>query len=723
MERLKGEIKTVTFRSIENGYSVVKVVPGQKSLGRLVTVVGILPGLEAGDEMELYGVWGKHEKFGRQFEAETYQIILPTSIDGLKTYLEAHIKGIGPVYAKKIVDKFGENTTRILESEPGKLAKIRGLTKSKAAEIGQAWRKDAAVRSQLIKLSALGISPKLALKIINQYGDAAHQTIKDHPYQLAEDIWGVGFIKADKIAHKLGFTADHPTRISAAIIHILQKALENGHLFLPQNELVEKTQELVGSKQEKIIAIINQQLKQKSLVSDQGDAVYLSLYHHLEQKLAEMIHKHQQQPKPAQQDKPHSINFAKAFPGVTQKQGFSLNTGQQEAIKSALLNPISILTGGPGTGKSTTLNALVKIFRAKDKTVTLAAPTGRAAKRMTELTDYEAKTIHRTLKIDKSGNAFYNQDNPLPVDFLVVDEASMLDIIIAYRVVSALSPYTHLLLVGDDNQLPSVQAGNVLADLIQSGTVPVVHLTEIFRQARQSAIIRNAHKINAGHFPEFPNHPTDFYFFKEEDAEAAADLIVDLVSQRIPQNFNLDPLRDIQVLAPLHKTACGVGVLNTKLQTLLNPKTVAISEISAGYQVYRVNDRVMQTVNNYEKEVFNGEIGIISRIDISDEKSLLIVDYDGRTVVYKQDELNQITLAYAVSVHKSQGSEYPAIVMPILTSHYIMLARNLLYTAVTRAKQLVVLVGSKKAIGIAVNNNKAAKRYTLLSRRLQDISK
>ena len=720
MEKLRGEVTTVTFRDPTTGYTVLKVAPHTANSTTPATVVGVLVGIAVGDEVEFYGKWGVHKKFGKQFVAESYQIIMPTSLEGLKNYLVAHIKGIGPVYAKKIIDKFGSKTAQILENEPAKLAQIQGITKSKAIEIGRAWKQDAAIRQQLIKLSALGISPKLALKIINKYNDAAYQTIKTNPYQLAEDIWGIGFTKADKIAQNLGITADHPLRIRAAIIYTLQKAVENGHLYLPREELIQLTQDLVEAPPEKIVAGLEQLIQEQKLVGEQ-EAIYLRLYHQLEQQVAALIYQLQQ--RQATQSQGEQFDFQHALSWIEQQQGFRLNRQQQAALELALSNPLSILTGGPGTGKSTTLHALVTIAALAGKKIALAAPTGRAAKRITELTGKEAKTLHRLLKIDQTGKAYYNQQNPLPVDLLVIDEASMLDIFLTYRVLAALGPTAHLLLVGDSNQLPSVQAGNVLGDLIRSGKIPVVSLTEIFRQAQKSAIVRNAHKINAGVYPEFPPHPTDFYFFKEEDAERAAELIVELVRTRIPNNFNLNPRQDIQVLAPLYKTACGVGALNEKLQAALNPKTTARKpEIRYGYQLYRVGDRVMQTVNNYEKEVFNGEIGTIVRIEQIDDTSIITVNYEDNTVNYSQDELYQLTLAYAVSVHKSQGSEYPAIVMPILTSHYIMLARNLLYTAVTRARKLVVLVGSKKAIGIALRNNKAAKRYTLLAERLKTLA-
>jgi exodeoxyribonuclease V alpha subunit len=709
MGKVKGEVKTVTFRDEESGYSVLKVTASSKNPS---TVVGILPGLEVGDEVEFNGKWGAHKKFGKQFTAESYQLILPTSIDGLATYLASHIKGIGPVTSKKIVDKFKTDTPKVLENNPQELVKIRGITKSKAVEIGKEWKRNAAVRNQMIKLSSLSISPNLALKIINKYQDKAFETIKKNPYQLAQDIWGVGFIKADTIARKLGFTANSPERIGAGILHVLYKALDNGHLYLPEDKLIEKSQELVNSPSKKIKSEVERLICKKDLIKDLDNSIYIPLYFHTEKKVAKIIKAHQKFKK-----KITKGNINKELQTIEKEQGFSLNNQQKYAITTTLTNPLTILTGGPGTGKSTTLNALVSILTSKKKKVALAAPTGRAAKRITEITGVEAKTIHRTLKIDKKGQAYYNQDNLLPVDFLIIDEASMLDIILALRVVASIGKGTHLLLVGDDSQLPSVQAGNVLADLINSKTVPVVRLTQIFRQAKKSAIVRNAHKINAGYFPEFPKHPTDFYFFKEEDAEAAAELIVDLVSRRIPQNFSLDPLQDIQVLAPMHKTSCGVAVLNEKLQNKLNPST------QPNMSRYRVHDRIMQTVNNYEKEVFNGEIGTVSSIKKDEEgENILAVDYDGRSVRYKQDELRQTTLAYAVSIHKSQGSEYPAIVMPILTSHYIMLARNLLYTAVTRAKKLVVLVGSKKAIWIALNNNRASRRYTLLSERLKKTS-
>jgi exodeoxyribonuclease V alpha subunit len=721
METLEGKIIRITYRNHENGYTVLKIIPSSGP-GAEITVVGILPGLEIGDEVKFDGAWTSHKKFGRQFSAESYQLTLPSTPEGLKAYLASHVKGIGPVLAQKIITAFADQTTAILEHHPEKLAKIRGITKTKAEEIGRAWQKDRAIRDQLMKLSQLGISPKLSLKIINTYENRAYETIKENPYRLAEDIGGVGFIKADEIASALGFTGSHPQRIAAGVKYVLTKALEEGHLFLPESTLVARTAELISIPAELSAETVAKLVKDGELVKDKDESVYLSRYHEAETDLAEMILKHQrlsQKEKPAAPADLEKIDFPKAFAWVEERQGFPLHPDQKKAIQTALTHPLTVLTGGPGTGKSTTLKALVLILLAKQKKVALCAPTGRAAKRLTEITDFDAKTIHRTLKIDRTGRAHYNRSRFLPVDFLIVDEASMLDVLLAQKLLAAVGPKTYLLIVGDDSQLPSVQAGNVLGDVIASGVIPTVKLTHIFRQAQESAIVRNAHRINGGYFPELPQHPTDFYFFDEPDAAAAADLIVKLVTRRIPREFNVDPMTDVQVLAPMHKGACGVEVLNQRLQETLNPPSPALAETPYGNRVFRVNDRVLQTSNNYEKEVFNGEVGKIARISREDGELKVSVAMNGRLISYTADELDQLTHAFAMSIHKSQGSEFNVVVLPILTSHYIMLARNLLYTAVTRAKKLVVLVGSKQAIGMAVNNDKAQKRYTLLAARLR----
>ena len=719
MDKLRAEVKRVTFRDPESGYSVIKVIPKQQDLrsgnSSTLAIVGILPGLEQGDQIELIGKWGSHKKFGKQFEVNSYQILLPTSTKGLELYLASHIKGIGPATAKKIVDKFGQSTSQIIETQPERLITITGITKVKAEEIVSAWKKDVAVREQLMQFATLGISPKLSLKIINYYGDNAYKTIKTNPYKLAEDIWGVGFSKADVIALEIGFKSDSFHRLAAGLQYALLKSLDQGHLYLPHDELIEHVVELTNIAETKIEKVLRSLVKDNILVDD-DKAIYLKLYFHTEERIAKLLKEHLKQ---GTSDKHLPKSLSKIISSIEIQQKYKLNKDQQNALTTTLTNPISILTGGPGTGKSTTLNALRLILEKQNKKIIMAAPTGRAAKRITEITGFPAKTIHRALKIDKNGKAFYNHDNPLPADFLILDEASMIDIMIAYRVVAALGKNTHILFVGDSSQLPSVQAGNVLADLISSRAIPVIHLTEIFRQAQTSAIVRNAHKINNGSFPEFPHDPTDFYFFRCEEAEPAANLITNLVSERIPKKFKVDPMQDIQVLAPMHKTACGVSVLNEKLQLALNPHTPQTAEIKYGQQTYRVGDRVMQTANNYDKEVFNGEIGsIISIMNIDGEKTMSI-KYEDHIVPYTIDQLHQIILAYAISIHKSQGSEYPVVVIPILTAHYIMLARNLIYTAITRAKQLVILVGSKKALGIAIGNDKPTQRYTKLAQRLQ----
>lgn len=726
MDNLKAEVIRVTFRDKISGYSVIKVIPEQLDLrsgdSGSLAIVGILPGLEKGDQIEISGRWGNHKKFGKQFEVNSYQILLPKSIDGLKLYLSSHIKGIGPAIAKKIVDKFGKSTSEIIENQHEKLTNINGITKIKAEEIALSWKKDVAIREQLIQFATLGISPKLSLKIINYYGNDAFKTIKSNPYKLAEDLWGVGFSKADVIATKVGFKSDSFQRLSAGLQYSLFKALDQGHLYLPQDELIKNTKELTTIDTDKITKVLKKLVKDYILVDD-DKSIYLKTYFHTEEQVSKLIKEHLKQ---GISDRHLPKNFSKVISSIEVKQKYKLNQNQKNAIITTLTNPITILTGGPGTGKSTTLNTLHLLLQKEKKKLIMAAPTGRAAKRITEITGFPAKTIHRALKIDNHGKAFYKHGNPLQTDFLILDETSMIDIMIAYRVISALDKNTHLLLVGDSSQLPSVQAGNVLADLIESRTIPVIHLTEIFRQAQTSAIIRNAHKINSGSFPEFPHEPTDFYFFRCEEAEPAANLITNLVSQRIPKKFNIDPIQDIQVLAPMHKTACGVSMLNEKLQLALNPYKSQSSELQFGHQIYRVGDRIMQTSNNYDKEVFNGEIGSIlsiKKIDSEDETDEMImsIKFDERTVMYTVDQLHQLTLAYAISIHKSQGSEYPAVVIPILTAHYIMLARNLIYTAITRARQLVILVGSKRALGIAINNDKPTLRYTKLAERLQKI--
>lgn len=728
---LMGRVKRITFRSSESGYSVLKVLPlsekakegilvEEKEADRLVTVVGVLPRLEVGDEVEFSGEWGHHPKYGRNFKVSGYEVVIPTTPEGIKRFLASnHIKGVGKVLAERIVEEFKDEVVRVLSEEPQQLVKIKGITLSKAKEIGRQWEKAAMVRRQMIALQGLGLTSSLAAKIIQTYGRGAVRKVKENPYRLAADIWGVGFKRADEIAGRMGITRFDPRRVRSGITYALTKAWEEGHLYLPHDELVEKAVQLLGVTPKQVGVQIEVLINTGALLRE-GEAIYLKFNYRLESDLADQIKligsskldnsrlKRFGPGRLSEQD------WEKLFVWVAQRQGFELNEGQRQAVRTALTTPLSILTGGPGTGKSTTVRALVEIAQSNNIRLMLTSPTGRAAKRLSELTGKEAFTIHRLLKWRPGSAAGYNRTNPLPVDLLVVDEASMLDALLAKKLFEAVRPGTHVLLVGDVDQLPSVQAGNVLRDLIESNTVAVVKLTEIFRQARESAIVRNAHRINRGLSLEFPPHPTDFYFFSVEKIEDVRSCILDLVSRRIPREFGFDPLEEVQVLSPMYKTAAGVAQLNRDLQQILNPSSL----VEGKTRRLGVGDKVLQLVNNYEKEVFNGEIGRV----VAGKQQKLRVRFEEREVEYKGSQLDQLTLAYAISVHKAQGSEYPVVVMPLVTAHYIMLQRNLLYTAVTRAKKLVVLVGSKRALYMALKNDQPTQRYSKLKQRLMGVS-
>ncbi len=735
MAKLAGTVRRLTYRNSENGYSVLKILPleedqaklfdREKDSERLITVVGVMPDIQVDDAVSFEGRWGSHPKHGENFEVTHYFVKSPTTLVGLERFLASdHIKGVGKAYANEIIKRFGDRTHQVLSDSPEELAKIKGITLKKAREIGKQWAQAQKQREQMIRLQGIGATPNLAAKIIKAYGVQAVEAVERNPYQLATDIWGVGFTTADQVAQNLGFEQSHPHRVQAGIRYALSQALEAGHLYLPHEELVGQASRLIQVNPSDIEGQIKQLLADGGLVDESG-AIFLRVFYHAEANLAYLINEMTRLPSRNDRLKRFlsaGINWDEVFAWVASRQGFELNAGQQQTVKVALTTRLSVLTGGPGTGKSTVVNALVDILKTNDFQIVLAAPTGRAAKRMTELSGHPASTIHRLLKLKPGATPQYHQDHPIPADLIVVDEASMLDVLLAEQFFSAVGPGTHVLLVGDVDQLPSVQAGNVLGDIVESNMVPVVQLTRIFRQTEESAIIKNAHRINNGQFPQFSPHPTDFYFFQEEDTQRAGDRIIELVTERIPGQFGFDPREEIQVLSPLYKTGAGVTRLNLDLQRILNPAPPSRHlsgqrELNMGSRVFRVGDRVMQLSNNYEKEVFNGEAGKVVEIG----NGRVRVQFDEKLVEYKVVELDQLTLAYAVSVHKSQGSEYPAVVIPVLTAHYIMLQRNLLYTAITRAKKLVILVGSKKAIWIAIRNDKTGQRYSKLKERLQKV--
>lgn len=715
---LNGSVVRITYYNEENGYSVLRLRPDEEALSQdkegLVTATGNLPEVVTGQYLQLRGTWVKHPKHGVQFQVEQLEQAMPATLDGIRRYLGSGLlKGVGPAFAERIVDHFGAETIEVLDKQPERLREVADIGPKRSKLILAAWDEQKQVREVMLFLHGHGVSTNLATKIHKQYGTRALEVVQRDPYQLARDIYGVGFKTADRIAQALGLPADHPTRLEAGLVYTIGEFTGEGHTYAPRAELLARAAELLGAAQAPIAAAIARLAEQKIVVVEE-DAIYPAELHAAETGVAKLVHALAN----TKEDRFADMPF--------QKEGLTLlaldpnlTAAQQSAIAAAVRAPVSVVTGGPGTGKTTTMKALIAALEAGKKRYALVSPTGRAAKRLGQATDRPASTIHRLLGFTAQEGSKHNEGNPLKVDMLVVDEASMLDLQLAHALLKALSPGTHLLLVGDVDQLPSVGAGDVLREIIASGVATVTRLTLIFRQAEGSDIIANAHKINQGELPvSSKDVGGDFFLDSADSAEEAAKKVVQLVTERIPKRFHLDPHKDIQVLAPLYRGPAGVSVLNAALQAALNPPSALRVERSFFGQLLRSGDRVMQVKNNYEKGVFNGDIGRLTEIAI--EAQTLTVDFEGRAVEYDWSEADELTLAYAVTVHKSQGSEFPAVVLPVLTQHFVMLQRNLLYTAVTRAAQLCVLVGNKKAISIAVKNNKVSQRWSGLAKRLKD---
>jgi len=731
---LEGVLERITYANEDNGYTVARVDTGRGS-GDLLTVVGALLGAQPGESLRMHGRWGSHPQYGKQFTVENYTTVLPATIQGIRRYLGSGlIKGIGPRIAERIVDHFGTGTLEVIESEPTRLVEVPGLGPKRTKLIAGAWEEQKAIKEVMVFLQGVGVSTSIAVRIYKNYGDASISVVKNQPYRLAADVWGIGFLTADRLAQAVGIPHDSPERVKAGLQYALSQATDSGNCYLPQEQLIADAVKLLQVDTGLVIDCLGELCDEEGVVREDvpaadGDghpvkAVYLVPFHRAEISLAAQLMRLLRGPEdrlPAFGD----VDWEKALAWLTRTTGADLAPEQEQAVRLALTQKVAVLTGGPGCGKSFTVRSVVALAQAKKAKVVLAAPTGRAAKRLAELTGVEASTVHRLLELKPGGDAAYDRDRPLDADLVVVDEASMLDLLLANKLVKAVPPGAHLLFVGDVDQLPSVGAGEVLRDLLAAGgPVPAVRLTRIFRQAQQSGVVTNAHRINSGTPPVTQGLP-DFFLFAEEDSEETARLTVDVVARRIPARFGLDPRRDVQVLAPMHRGPAGAGALNGLLQQAVTPARPDLPERRFGGRTFRVGDKVTQIRNNYDKGangVFNGTVGVVTALDAVDQKLTVRTDED-EEVPYDFDELDELAHAYAVTIHRSQGSEYPAVVIPVTTGAWMMLQRNLLYTAVTRAKRLVVLVGSRRAIGQAVRTVSAGKRFTALDHRLSQGAK
>jgi exodeoxyribonuclease V alpha subunit len=709
-EVLAGLVERVTYQNAENGFCVIRVKA--RSHRDLVTVVGHAATISAGEWITASGDWVNDRTHGQQFRARFLKTSEPTSVEGIEKYLASGmIRGIGPAYAKKLLHAFGEKVFEVIETEADRLREVAGIGPVRAGRIVTAWAEQKAVREIMVFLHSHGVGTARAVRIYKTYGADAIQIMTENPYRLARDIRGIGFKTADAIAMKLGIEKTAMVRVRAGISYALTEAMDGGHCGLPTDELVRLAEKLLEVPQELIRTALDLELQEGTVIADRvGETacVFLAGLHHAERAIAERLMRLSNGTLPWAW-----IDPDKALPWVEKRTGLALAESQVAAIQLALMSKVLVMTGGPGVGKTTIVNAILQILAAKGVRLLLCAPTGRAAKRMSEATGFEAKTIHRLLEVDPKGGGFKRgDDNPLDCDLLVVDETSMVDVMLMQALTKAIPDRAALLLVGDIDQLPSVGPGQVLADVISSGAVPVVRLTEVFRQAAQSRIITNAHRINQGSIPDLspPDTESDFYFVQADDPETAVGRIIELVKTRIPRRFGLDPIRDIQVLCPMNRGGVGARSLNIELQAALNP--AGDRKVERFGWTFAPGDKVMQIENDYDKEVYNGDIGFVTEVE--PDEGELTATFDGRSVTYGFGELDTLVPAYAATIHKSQGSEYPAVVIPLMTQHYAMLQRNLLYTGVTRGKRLVVLVGQKKAVAIAVRNVSGRRRWSKL---------
>jgi len=734
---LEAVLERITYANEDTGYTIARVAT-ERTGPDLLTVVGPLLGAQIGESLRLTGRWSSHPKYGKQFQVHSFTTVLPATIQGIRRYLGSGlIKGIGPMMAERMVAHFGTDILTIIEQQPGRLVEVHGLGPKRTQRIADAWEEQKAIKEVMVFLSGIGVSTSLAVRIYKAYADDSISVVRSEPYRLASEVWGIGFKTADTIAQAVGIPHDSPERIKAGLQYTLSQAAENGHCYLPEPDLSREATKILQVDHELIGPCLDALVAEEGVVREQlpasddptastVPAVYLVPFHRAERSLAggltNLLNSTQERLPAFTQ-----VDWQKALGWLQSRTGQLLASGQQDAVTLALTSKVAVLTGGPGCGKSFTVRSVVELATAKKATIVLAAPTGRAAKRLAELTCHEASTVHRLLELQPGGDPKYDRDHPLDADLVVVDECSMMDVILANKLIKAIPDGAHLLLVGDVDQLPSVGAGEVLRDLLAANSIPRVRLTQIFRQARQSGIVVNAHRINHGQPPQLTDF-RDFYWFTcdpAEDsglhpAEETAKLVVDIVARRIPVKFGLDPVRDVQVLTPMHRGPAGAGNLNAMLQDALTPDGNGMQEKRYGDRVFRAGDKVIQLRNNYNKGkagIFNGTVGTVTGLSLQEQTLTVITDEDEH-IDYDFAELDELAHAYAITIHRSQGSEYPAVVIPLTTSSWMMLQRNLLYTGITRAKQLIVLVGSRRALAQAVRTPGAGRRRTALTHRL-----
>ena len=714
MDHLRCVVERITYQNADNGYTVLKCAV--KNAQDLVTVVGIMPDTHVGSVLALEGVWKVDAKYGRQFSVEKFEETLPATVYGIEKYLGSGlIKGVGPKFARRIVEKFGKDTLDVIEENPDALIEVEGIGRVRVERIKKSWGEQKEIKNIMLFLQGHEVSTSHATKIFKTYGSDSISVVQENPYRLADDIWGIGFKTADTIAEKMGIEKDRFIRLRSGILYTLNKLSENGHCYAVREQLIQAAVQLLEVEEAELEITLDEMLRTEEVIREE-EAIYLPPFFFSETGCAKRLLKLLAAERRVQMDVDTVMETVMGRAG--QGQHITYDEVQLEAIRAAVSSKIMVLTGGPGTGKTTTTMGIIAAYRAAGCRIVLAAPTGRAAKRMSEATGMEAKTIHRLLEYKPPEGYQRKEENPLEGDVLILDECSMIDIMLMYNLLKAMPEQMTLIMVGDTDQLPSVGAGNVLKDIISSGRIPVVRLSRIFRQAQGSRIIMNAHRINKGEQIDMRGgRDSDFFFAAKETNEEVVELLVKYCTENLPRYYHVDALQDIQVLTPMQRGVCGAANLNQVLQEAMNPGSIFLRR---GGTQYRLHDKVMQIRNDYDKEVFNGDIGVINHVDMEERE--LTVNFDGREVVYDVSELEELTLAYATTIHKSQGSEYPIVVMPFTMSHYVMLQRNLLYTGVTRAKKILVLIGEKKAVWYAVKNETTADRNTKLAERLREDS-